>query len=60
MENADSVFSVVYLSEGTRSFSGKDLQEILTKARENNSKLGLSGMLLFKGGNFLQALEGDR
>jgi hypothetical protein len=53
MENADSVFSVVYLSEGTQSFSGKDLQGILTKARENNSKLGISGMLLFKGGNFL-------
>jgi hypothetical protein len=60
MENADSIFSVVYLSEGTRSFSGTDLQEILTKARKNNSKLGISGMLLFKGGNFLQALEGDR
>jgi hypothetical protein len=57
---ADSIFSVVYLSECTRSFSGRDLRELLTKAREKNSKLGISGMLLFKAGNFLQVLEGDR
>jgi hypothetical protein len=56
----DGIFSVVYLSEGTRSFSEQDLQQILTKARETNSKLGISGMLLFKGGKFLQVLEGDR
>jgi len=56
----EGIFSVVYLSAGTRRFSVPDLEQILTKARETNSKLGISGMLLFKGGNFLQVLEGDR
>jgi hypothetical protein len=58
--SADSIFSVVYLSEGTRNFSGKDLRELLAKARETNTKLEITGMLLFKAGNFLQVLEGDR
>jgi len=58
--SADSIFSLVYISEGTRSFKAQDLQQILTKARETNSKLGISGMLLFKAGDFLQVLEGDR
>jgi hypothetical protein len=58
--SADSIFSVVYLSEGTGSFSSEELHEILAKAREKNSKLDISGMLLFKDGNFLQVLEGNR
>lgn len=58
--STESIFSLVYVSEGTHSYSAHDLQQILTKARETNSKLGISGMLLFKGGNFLQVLEGDR
>ena len=59
MANSDDVFSLIYLSEGTVDFSQQDLRELLTKARENNSALGVSGMLLFKSGNFLQVLEGD-
>lgn len=33
--------------------------ELLTKSRENNSKAGLTGMLLYKDGNFMQVLEGE-
>ena len=40
----EGIFSVVYLSEGTRRFSVEDLEQILTKARETNSKLGISGI----------------
>jgi hypothetical protein len=58
MSNVSDVFSLLYLSESTVPFSKEDLRELLTKSRENNSQLGITGMLLFKGGNFLQVLEG--
>jgi hypothetical protein len=38
----------------------QDLLELLTLSRANNSKLGITGMLLFKDGNFLQTLEGEQ
>lgn len=34
------------------------LVELLTKARANNEARGLTGMLLYRGGNFMQVLEG--
>jgi hypothetical protein len=60
LADSDDIFSLTYLSEGTVPFSKTDLRELLIKARENNSKLGITGMLLFKGGNFLQVLEGEK
>ena len=60
MEGTGDIFSLVYVSEGNTTFSKKDLRELLTKSRENNSKLKISGMLLYKGGNFLQVLEGEK
>jgi Sensors of blue-light using FAD len=60
MENSGDIFSLLYLSEGSIPFSKKDLRELLTKARENNTSLGITGMLVFKDGNFLQVLEGKK
>src|ERR1700734_2023146 len=58
--NSGDIFSLLYLSEGSVPFSQADLRELLRKANENNSKLGITGLLLFKGENFLQVLEGER
>lgn len=38
--------------------SPAELLELLRCSRENNSKLGLTGMLLYKNGEFMQVLEG--
>src|SRR5271170_3325492 len=54
------LISLVYLSSAVLPFSKRDLLELLAQSRENNSSLGITGMLLFKKGNFLQALEGER
>ncbi len=35
------------------------VSEILRVARRNNTETGLTGVLLFDGANFLQAIEGD-
>jgi hypothetical protein len=59
MENSDSVFSLVYLSVAVIPFSEQDLSTLLAKSRAANSKLEVTGMLLFKDQNFLQVLEGE-
>ena len=38
--------------------SDQDLLDILQKSHENNRRLDITGMLLYRGGNFLQVLEG--
>jgi hypothetical protein len=39
-------------------FSDQDLVQLLQKSCEKNARLGLTGMLLYKDGNFMQVLEG--
>jgi hypothetical protein len=50
---------LVYVSAATRPFSKPELVELLAKARAKNTRLGLTGMLLYKGGDFMQVLEGE-
>lgn len=51
-------FQVVYTSSATRRMGPEDLAQILDEARERNQRLGITGMLLYNEGNFLQVLEG--
>ena len=50
--------SLLYVSSSTRELGRDELLEILAKSRANNERLGVTGMLLYKGGNFMQVLEG--
>jgi hypothetical protein len=54
------MFHIVYASSALQLFTKPELQTLLEKARQNNAKLNVTGMLLYKDGNFMQALEGDR
>jgi hypothetical protein len=49
----------MYVSSARRKFTAPELAEMLTKARAKNHRLGVTGMLLYKAGLFLQVLEGD-
>jgi hypothetical protein len=40
-------------------FSEGDLASLLKQSRENNTRLAITGMLLYNAGAFLQALEGE-
>ncbi len=51
---------LVYISAAEHNFTEQELQQLLAKARENNMKLDVSGMLLFHEGSFIQALEGEK
>ena len=48
----------VYASAAGRDFETEELAALLEVARENNAKLGLTGMLLYAEGSFFQVLEG--
>jgi hypothetical protein len=53
------MLQLVYVSSATTHFSKAELLELLTKSRTKNSALGITGMLLYKDGNFMQMLEGE-
>lgn len=56
----EAVFQLLYISAATHDFSEEELSELLAKARENNESMGVSGMLLYHEGSFIQALEGEK
>jgi FAD-dependent sensor of blue light len=54
------MYRMVYVSSAVEHFSERQLEDLLKKSRQNNSLLGLTGMLLYKDGNFMQCLEGPK
>ena len=57
---AEIVHQVIYSSAAVTPFSEADLASLLLRARANNTRLGVSGLLLHHEGSFLQTLEGER
>ncbi len=53
------MFTLVYVSTAVTPFDQKELADLLARSRANNDSLGITGMLLYKDGNFMQALEGE-
>ena len=51
---------IIYTSTASEDFSTADLKKLLLGARRRNKALGVSGMLVFHDGTFLQALEGEQ
>ncbi|MDO9161349.1 MAG: BLUF domain-containing protein [Methylococcaceae bacterium] len=54
-----SLNCLVYVSLANQEMSDNHLQAMLKKAREKNEKLSITGMLLYRDGFFMQALEGE-
>lgn len=53
------MFRMIYVSTAKPSVNKETLVDILNQAREKNARLGITGMLLYKDGNFMQLLEGE-
>ena len=53
------MLSLIYVSAAVKLFTTEELLELLEQAREKNARLGVTGMLLYKDGNFMQVLEGE-
>ena len=54
-----SLYSLVYVSLATKPMSDEELKVLLQVCRTNNAKLDITGMLLYRDGFFIQALEGE-
>ena len=52
------MLSLLYVSTSINLLSDEELVDILKVSRENNKALDITGLLLYKGGNFMQVLEG--
>ncbi len=50
---------IVYTSSARQEFAVVDLKKLLVGARMRNNAVGVTGMLVFHDGTFLQALEGE-
>lgn len=54
-----SLFHLVYASSATLPFSEAELLALLEVSRRNNVRVNVTGMLLYREGNFMQVLEGE-
>jgi hypothetical protein len=53
------MLGVVYVSSAVALFQTADLVDVLEVSGRNNARDAITGLLLYKGGNFMQLLEGD-
>lgn len=54
-----NLIRLLYVSGATRSLTQSDLDAILAVSRLNNGREGITGMLLWADGAFIQVLEGS-
>lgn len=54
----NQLFRMAYISTASKSFDSAELREMLTKSNKRNKEAGITGMLLYKDGHFMQVLEG--
>ena len=55
---SDTLISLIYVSSATILLSHEELTSLLETSRRNNTRAGITGMLLYKDGNFMQVIEG--
>lgn len=50
---------LAYCSSASRLFDSAELVDLLRQARDNNLRQGITGLLLYHDGSFIQVLEGE-
>ena len=58
MTEPDHLLSIVYASNAREPFDDAQLADLLAQSRASNTRNGLTGMLLYRNGRFVQVLEG--
>lgn len=53
------MIQVLYVSTTSEPMTAVSLLDLLTQCRKNNTEAGITGMLLYGNGTFLQAIEGE-
>jgi hypothetical protein len=54
------MYSIVYVSTASKLYGEAELEEILRVSRSWNHSVGITGLLLYKEGYFMQFLEGEK
>ncbi|MEQ8165947.1 MAG: BLUF domain-containing protein [Alphaproteobacteria bacterium] len=54
----NGLIQVIYASAAVEKFSPEALHELLAKSRRHNGAQGITGLLVYHEGSFLQVLEG--
>jgi hypothetical protein len=54
-----ALFQIVYVSTASEPFGRAELVKLLRQSVSRNLQAGITGMLLYKDGCFMQALEGE-
>jgi len=57
---SDALYQLIYISTAVQPFGERELSELLRHSRRSNQTRGLTGMLLYHEGSFLQVLEGPK
>lgn len=56
---ADRIRQLLYVSDAKFGLTDSDIESILSSSRRNNGSAGITGLLLYSAGVFIQVLEGD-
>lgn len=51
---------IVYISSAVYGLSERQILSFIRQSKYNNGRLGISGLLLYNGGRFMQLIEGER
>jgi hypothetical protein len=54
------LYQLIYASRARQPMSDSELTELLDVSRRNNTRDGVTGMLLYDAGAFIQVLEGEQ
>jgi hypothetical protein len=54
------MFYMLYMSTAVKPMRYDDFSALLQQCRDSNDKHGITGMLLYQNGTFMQMLEGER
>ncbi len=52
--------AIVYVSTVTQEMEHNEIKDLLENSKEWNNKNGITGLLLYSGGNFFQIIEGEK
>lgn len=55
-----TIWSIVYVSTATSLLSEDELESLLSASRLKNEQIGITGILLYHDGNFMQIIEGPK
>lgn len=53
------MYHIIYVSSANKPFTPAELDELLTQSRAKNSAMDITGLLVYRGGNFIQMIEGE-